>query len=138
VRQRFGAARVEDVGIDVHYRRLPHARLGELAPLVVAAAADGDAVAGALVDRLADEIALFVRRALRDLDVREADVVLGGGMLRAGEGALHKRVLERLPEGARPIVLRDPPVLGAALAALDELAASDEAKVRLREELRAR
>jgi N-acetylglucosamine kinase-like BadF-type ATPase len=138
VRRRFGAARVEDVGIDLHYRRLPHARLGELAPLVVAAAAQGDAVAGALLDRLADEIALFVRRAFRDLELGEADVVLGGGMLDPGEGALHDRVLERLPEGARPTVLRDPPVLGAALAALDALDAGDDAKARLREELRAR
>ena len=136
VRDHFGAARVEDVGLDVHYRRMPQSRLAELAPSVVAAAA-GDAAARALVERLAEEIALLVRRAFRDLGLHEADVVLGGGML-TGDGPLHDRVLERLPAGAHPIVLRDPPVLGAALAALEAVGATDEAKARLREELRGR
>ena len=102
------------------------------------AAAERDAVAGALVDRLADEISLMVRRAFRDLGVHDADVVLGGGMLSRGEGPLHDRVLERLPPGVRTVVLREPPVLGAALAALDAARASDDARARLRRELRAR
>jgi hypothetical protein len=57
-------------------------------------------------------------------------------MLQAGAGSLHDAVLSRLPPGARPIVLRDPPVLGAALAALDAAGAMDAAKERLRRELR--
>jgi hypothetical protein len=64
------------------------------------------------------------------------DVVLGGGMLRSGSGLFHDAVVGHLPHGARPVVLRDAPVLGAALAALDAAGASDEAKARLREELR--
>jgi len=128
---------VTEVGEAVHYRRMPAARLGELAPGVVALAAE-DAVARSLVERLANEIALLVERAFRDLAVDAADVVLGGGMLQAGEGFLHDAVLVRLPAGARPVVLRDPPVLGAALAALDAAGASDTAKERLRDELRRR
>jgi len=82
--------------------------------------------------RLAQEIALLVRRALDDLGVAAADVVLGGGMLTRGEGLLHDEVVARLPEGARPVVLRDPPVLGAALAALDAAATTSDAGNRLR------
>jgi N-acetylglucosamine kinase-like BadF-type ATPase len=121
----------------VHYRRIRDTRLGELAPAIVEAAADGDAAARGLVERLAGEIALLVARGFRDLELDAADVVLGGGMLRRGEGLLHDEVVARLPARARPVVLRHPPVLGAALAALDAAGASDAAKARLREELRA-
>jgi hypothetical protein len=76
-----------------------------------------------------------VRRAFRDLAVADADVVLGGGMLQEGEGLLHELVVERLPAGATPVVLRGSPVLGAALAALDAAGASQQAKDRLRDEL---
>jgi N-acetylglucosamine kinase-like BadF-type ATPase len=134
VRAHFGLG-VTEVGEAIHYRRMPAARLGELAPGVVALAAE-DAVARSLVERLANEICLLVERAFRDLGVDAGDVVLGGGMLRSGEGFLHDAVLARLPEGARPIVLRDPPVLGAALAALDAAGATADAKARVRDELR--
>jgi N-acetylglucosamine kinase-like BadF-type ATPase len=135
IRNHFAAATVEAVGVDVHYRRLEQARLGELAPLVVAAAAEEDAVASGLVDRLAEEIALLARKALRDLELEEADVVLGGGMLREG-GLLVERVRALLPPGAVPVVLTEPPVTGAVLAALDAAGASRAAKQRVREELR--
>jgi N-acetylglucosamine kinase-like BadF-type ATPase len=138
VRSHFDAAKVEDVGADIHYKRLPMSRLGELAPAVIAAAENGDGVAWSLVDLLATEIVLMTLRTLKDLAVRDADVVLGGGMLQAGDGLLYQLVTERLPLGARPVPARDEPVLGAALAALDAAGATDAAKVRLREELRAR
>jgi N-acetylglucosamine kinase-like BadF-type ATPase len=136
VRNHFNAATVEAVGADVYYGRLPQSRLAEFAPKVVAAAA-GDAVAGSLVERLAVEIGLMARRAMRDLGVAEADVVLGGGMLQSGEGLLYEAVLEHLPEGARAVAVQDPPALGSALAALDAAGASVDAKARLRSELRA-
>jgi N-acetylglucosamine kinase-like BadF-type ATPase len=138
VREHFGAATVEAVGADVHYKWIPQSQLGELAPKVIAAAVEGDAVARSLVERLAEEIALMARRALRDLDLSEADVVLGGGMLQNGDGLLYEKVLARLPHGARAVAAPDPPVLGAALAALDAAQATDDAKARLRGELRAR
>jgi N-acetylglucosamine kinase-like BadF-type ATPase len=138
VRAHFGAAKVEDVGADVHYKRLPMSRLAELAPAVIEAADNGDPVAWSLVDLLATEIVLMTLRTLNDLGLKEADVVLGGGMLHGGEGLLYELVAERLPLGARPVPALDEPVLGAALAALDAAGASDDAKARLREELRAR
>jgi N-acetylglucosamine kinase-like BadF-type ATPase len=137
VRSHFDLRSATAVGEAVHYRRIASSRLGELAEAIVAAAGEGDAVARSLVERLADEIALQVTRAFRDLDVGGADVVLGGGMLRHGTGLLHELVVARLPAGARPVVLRQPPVLGAVLAALDASGADDAAKTRLREELRA-
>jgi N-acetylglucosamine kinase-like BadF-type ATPase len=138
VRSHFGAAKVEDVGADVHYKRLAMSRLAELAPAVIDAADDGDAVAWSLVDLLATEIVLMTLRTLNDLGVKEADVVLGGGMLHGGGGLLYQLVAERLPLGARPVPALDEPVIGAALAALDAAGANEAAKARLREELRAR
>jgi glucosamine-6-phosphate deaminase len=89
---------VAELGQAVHYKRVPEARLGELAPFVVRLATEGDAAAQGLVERLAEEVALLVRRAMRDLEVAEADAVLGGGMLGAGEGYLYERTLARLAE----------------------------------------
>lgn len=135
VRAHFGLESVEAVGEAVHYGRLPAQRLGELAPAVLAAAEAGDAVALALAERLAGEVALAARRALRDLELAEADVVLGGGML-AGSPFLVSLVAARLPAGARPVVCSEPPVVGAALAALDAAGAPIEARERLRREAR--
>ena len=138
VESHFGSS-VTEVGEAAHYGRMQSGRLGELAARIVQLA-PRDAAARGLVERVAGEIALMVDRALRDLELDAADVVLGGGMLEAGAGPgpLHDAVLARLPERARPVVLRDRPVLGAALAALDAAGASERAKARLREELRAR
>jgi N-acetylglucosamine kinase-like BadF-type ATPase len=141
VRRHFALPTAVAVGEAVHYRRLSPTRLGELAPGVVAAAAAGDAVAHGLVERLADEVSLLATRALADLGVARADVVLGGGMLCPGKGPLHDAVVERLRRrapAARPVVAADPPVLGAALVALDEAGAPPGAGARLRAELRAR
>jgi hypothetical protein len=81
-------------------------------------------VARTLVDRVAEEVALMAWKALRELGLldRDADVVLGGGMLQAGEGYLHDEAVARLARvapRARPVVASDPPIVGAALAALD-------------------
>ena len=137
VRSHFGLEAVAAVGEAVHYGRIPFQRLGELAPVVIATAEAGDAVARRLVERLADEIALLVARALADLGVDSADVVLGGGMLRPARGPLHDAVLARLPGGTRPVVVVDPPVVGAALAALDAVGAAPAAGERVRAAFRA-
>jgi N-acetylglucosamine kinase-like BadF-type ATPase len=125
----------------VHYRRVREQRLGELAPAVVAAAACGDAVAGRLVERLAEEIVLLAMKALQDLGLAEqaVDVVLGGGMLQGGSGFLYDRVVSWLGErapAARSVNAADPPVIGATLAALDAVGAPDAARQRLRAAMR--
>jgi hypothetical protein len=95
---------------------MPRVRLGELAPKIVAL---DDDLARGLTRRLADEIVLLVERALRDLGVDDADVVLGGGMLADG-GPLYRLVAERFARD--PIVPELPPVAGSVLAALDAAA----------------
>jgi N-acetylglucosamine kinase-like BadF-type ATPase len=134
VREHFGMP-VADVGEAVHYGRLRQGRLGELAPAVAAAAEEGDAVARMLIQRLAREVVLMALRALADLEVTDADVVLGGGMLRGGRGLLFDEVVKRLGErapGARPVTPVDPPVVGAALVALEATGAPAAAGERLR------
>ena len=141
LRAHFGTSTVAALGEDIHYGRVREQRLGEIAPGVVDAAGRGDTVAGRLVDRLAEEIVLLALKALRDLDLvdRAADVVLGGGMLRSGHGRLHDEVLQRLrarAPRATVVVGSDPPVLGAALAALDAVGAPRDAEDRLRAAVR--
>jgi N-acetylglucosamine kinase-like BadF-type ATPase len=139
VRSHFGIS-VPEVGEEIHYGRMRAGRLGELAPALVRAAEDGDEVAQELVARLAGEIVLMAVRALADLGVESADVVLGGGMLRGGSGLLFDEVVARLAEqapAARPVVSADAPVLGAALVALEAAGASAEAGARLRGAVRA-
>jgi N-acetylglucosamine kinase-like BadF-type ATPase len=134
VRDHFGTS-VPELGEAIHYRRVDQRRLGELATAVVAAAGDGDVVARRLIDRLADEIVLMAVRALRDLGVDSADVVLGGGMLRDGRGFLYDEVVRRLAERAphaRPVAAADPPVVGAVLVALEAAGAAQEAAQALR------
>jgi N-acetylglucosamine kinase-like BadF-type ATPase len=134
VRAHFGMS-VPELGEAVHYRRVSEGRLGELGPAVVVAAADGDVVARRLIERLADEIVLMAVRALADLNVEAADVVLGGGMLRDGQGFLFDEVVERLRRRAplaRPVAASDPPVVGAALVALEAAGASATAAQALR------
>jgi len=102
----------------VHYKRIERVRLGELAPAIVEL---DDPVARAVVERLGDEILLLVERALRDLELDDADIVLGGGVL-ARRGRLFELVAARLPSA--PIVPDLPPVAGAVVAALDGEAAT--------------
>ncbi len=138
VREHFRLPTAGAVGEAVHYRRISEDDLGELAPAVIAAAEQGDAVALALLERLAEEVALMARRALADLELLDgpAEVVLGGGMLRRDDGILLEEITTRLrthAPHARPVVIAEPPVLGAALAALDAVGAPTTAEEHLRE-----
>jgi N-acetylglucosamine kinase-like BadF-type ATPase len=101
---------VLEVGADIHYRVLHDTRLGELAPAIVSL---DDDVARTLVQRLVDEIVIFVERAQRDLGIDDYDLVLGGGMF---NGPLYDLVAQRLPNGIVPTL---PPVAGSVLAALE-------------------
>jgi N-acetylglucosamine kinase-like BadF-type ATPase len=128
---------VEELGEAVRYGRIAPGRLGEVAPAVVDAAAAGDAVARKLVKRLAEEVVLMATRALADLDLadRPATVLFGGGMLRDGSGLLYDEAVAglaaRAPQ-ATPVPVSAPPVLGAALDALDTAGAPPSAVGRLR------
>jgi N-acetylglucosamine kinase-like BadF-type ATPase len=138
----LGVRRPVDVAIGVEAGRIGHERIRELAPAVFAAARGGDAEARAIVDRLAVELATMAVAAIRRLRlVRTATpVVLGGAVFAADDPAFLERFRRELAVSApRAVVhrLEAPPVLGAALLGLDELAAPDAARERLRAELSA-
>ncbi len=128
-----------EVSRELHLGRLPRARLGELAPVVLAAGRE-DAVAAGIVRRLADEVVAFARAILRRLELTGADpdVVLGGSLLRALSpdvvGTITEGVLETAP-AARVLVSPSEPIVGAALLALDALDLDAGVGVRTRAEL---
>jgi N-acetylglucosamine kinase-like BadF-type ATPase len=121
----------------LHLRDLPRSRRHELAPVLFAAAADGDAVARSLVARQADELAAMVHVSLSRLDLlgTPTPVLLGGSVLAARHPLLDARLHEALSTHApqaQPHLVTAPPVLGAALLGLDALHASPTAYARLR------
>jgi N-acetylglucosamine kinase-like BadF-type ATPase len=124
----------------VHAGSIGRRRFAELAPLVFAEAAR-DAVAESIVTRLADEIVALVRVALARIGPVDepADVVLGGGLLQARNGTLLAAIEAELADFGVPhtlVVVDAPPVVGAALRALDALGAEPSAHVRLRSDRR--
>ncbi|HWH99485.1 MAG TPA: BadF/BadG/BcrA/BcrD ATPase family protein [Propionibacteriaceae bacterium] len=138
VREHFRAASVAEVTEALHFGQLPMARLHELAPVLLRAAAAGDRLAWAVVDRLAQEVFLMVHVAIDRLRLRNesTDVVLGGGVLAARHPQLldevSRRISRRVP-GARVQVVDSPPVLGAALLGLDAFGAAPSAEPRIRD-----
>lgn len=124
----------------LYLRRMDEARLAELAPIVFRAAAEGDRVARDLVDRQADEIVLMAGAAIHRLGMRALDVevVLGGGIFRNRFPPFFERIehgLRAVAERARIVVLGAPPLVGAAMLALDRIGASGRAKARVRSTL---
>ncbi|MER6101967.1 BadF/BadG/BcrA/BcrD ATPase family protein [Streptomyces sp. NPDC001832] len=121
----------------LHLGRFGFERRHELTPVLFATAAAGDPVAGALVDRLAEEVVAMASVALSRLGLldEEAPVVLGGGVLAAHHPQLDDRIAELLAARAPKALVRvvtEPPVLGAALLGLDHTGASDGVHERLR------
>jgi N-acetylglucosamine kinase-like BadF-type ATPase len=135
----FGLATPTELAEAIHRGRISQKRLGEL-PRVVFAEAAGDEVAAAIVQRLADEVVALARVALERLDLttEPVEVLLGGGLLRPGNGTLEDAIETGLREVGHAITVRNtesPPIVGAALLGLDELGAGTEAQERARREL---
>jgi N-acetylglucosamine kinase-like BadF-type ATPase len=122
----FGLKRPETVTRAIYDGRIPEDRILELAPVVFAAARDGDAVARRLLDSLADELATMAVAMIRRVGLarRAFDVVLAGGVFQNHDPAFLAR-LERaaraLAPGARLAPLHSPPLVGAALLGLDRI-----------------
>ncbi|MFE4985246.1 MULTISPECIES: N-acetylglucosamine kinase [unclassified Streptomyces] len=122
----------------LHLGLVPFERRHELTPVLFRVSADGDPVALSLVHRLAEEVVALSAVALGRLGLleEEAPVMLGGSVLAARHPQLEERIRELLAERAPKAVIgfvTAPPVLGAGLLALDEVAAGPEAAARLRE-----
>jgi len=132
-----GLAEPEAVAIALHRGELPRTAIRDLATVVLAEADAGDPVALGIVEHQAREVAVMAAALLRRLDLLDTgtDVVLGGGVLQAGNRTLDGRIGAELGTRAPravPLVLSGPPVLGAVLAALDTLPADPAAADHLR------
>ena len=133
----FGVATVRDVTISIHLGKINDETLRELAPVLLAVAAAGDAVARKLVIRQAEEISIMALTAMRRLGLTElrTPVVLGGGVLTARDPLLITEITNRITATAPQavvIVVAVPPVAGAALLGLDHVGAGPDAERRLR------
>ena len=133
----FGVERVEDVTIGIHKGKIGDADLISLAPMLLRASDEGDAVARQVVERLAGEIAVMAITAMRHLDLTglATPVVLGGGVITARNPLLISGITRRLAEAAPAAEVRVidvPPVAGAALLGLDHVHAPAAAAARLR------
>ncbi|MBK0376995.1 ATPase [Streptomyces sp. RB110-1] len=121
----------------LHRGAIPMVRRHELTPVLFATAAAGDAVASALVERLAEEVVAMASVALNRLGLldEEAPVLLGGSVLAARHPQLNDRIAALLAARAPKAEVRvvtEPPVLGAALLGLDRTGAGQEVRRRLR------
>lgn len=133
----MGVASIARLTEDLHLGRRALTELAVLSPAVFDAARQGDAVAGALVDRQAAEVVAFARAALTRLELldREVPVVLGGGIIRAGDERLMRGISEGLAADApraRIVIVSAPPIVGAGLLALESAGASPAALDRAR------
>ena len=133
----FGLPDVPAVYEAIHFGRLDHRRLIELAPLVLTASREGDPVTRGIVERLADEVVAFARAAMKRLDMLSLPtvVVLGGGVLTSSDPVLLGEIRSRLAAvapSAGTVVTEVSPVVGAALLGLDHLGAPESAKAALR------
>ena len=133
----FGVERVEEVTIGIHKGKIPDDDLIGLAPILLRASDEGDAVARTVVNRLAEEISVMAITAMRRLDLTAlaTPVVLGGGVVTARNPLLMSGITRQLTEAAPAAEVRVidvPPVAGAALLGLDDVKAPPAAAARLR------
>jgi N-acetylglucosamine kinase-like BadF-type ATPase len=141
VPEHFGLATPLQLAEAVHTGAISQRRFVELAPIVLAAAA-ADEVAAGIVARLAAEVVSLVRVSLERIGKVDepVDVVLGGGLMQARDPRLLEGIESGLAELGVPhslSIVDAPPVVGAALRALDTLGAGPEAHARLRSALSA-
>ncbi|MEU1267149.1 BadF/BadG/BcrA/BcrD ATPase family protein [Streptomyces sp. NPDC005799] len=133
----FGYATMLALIEALHLEEVEPVRRHELTPVLFATAADGDPIARALVDRLADEVVTMATVALTRLDLLEEEtpVLLGGGVLAAQHPQLSDGIRDllavRAPKAVARVVTASP-VLGAALLGLDRVGAQREVHERVR------
>jgi N-acetylglucosamine kinase-like BadF-type ATPase len=133
----FGVATPTALAKAIHLGEIPMRRVVELPPLVFAMA-DQDAVAAGIVDKLATEVVALVSTTLRrlDLETEPTDVLLGGGLFQRANERLTTAIRAGLAGHAVDIrAAASPPIVGAALLALDDLGADRAAQERARREL---
>jgi N-acetylglucosamine kinase-like BadF-type ATPase len=133
----FGMPTASDVGIGIHYGKIPADELLGLAPVLLRTAARGDEVARKVVARLADEIVAMAVAMIRRLGLtgQAVPVILGGGLLTVRDPMLTDGIAAGLAArapGAFLHIVDVPAVAGAALLGLDHVGAPVSAEERLR------
>ena len=141
VPEHFGLQTPFEVARAVHFKEISIEELAKLSP-VVYQQSEVDATARAIVARVADEVADLARAALTRLDLCEAgaDVVIGGGLMRAAPPWMLEQIQQLLAvtsPSAKLVLAHEGPIVGAAILGLDELGAGPEAVSRARGELQA-
>lgn len=136
----FGLKKPQEVAIAVHRGAIRHDDLRLLAPLVFAAAADGDQAASSIIAAFADEIAVMAVALIRRLHLTRTDVevILGGGTVQTGDGALFSRVVTAITAQvprAQVSVLDVAPVYGAVVEAFGRLGVNESSLLKLRKAL---
>jgi N-acetylglucosamine kinase-like BadF-type ATPase len=135
VPEHFGVSTPLELAYAIHTGAIEQRRAVELAPLVLSS---DDPVADEIVVRLATEIVALVRATATRLALSGMDVVLGGGVMRGATDRLLDLIRDGLADLDLDLVRTSaPPIVGAALLALDELGASDDTRARARAELEA-
>ncbi|MFD4948111.1 N-acetylglucosamine kinase, partial [Streptomyces sp. NPDC058409] len=136
--EHFGLSSMYALIEALHLKHIAAQRKHELTPVLFATAAQGDAVARALVDRMADEVVTMSTVALSRLGLllaEEVPVLLGGSVLAAQHPQLDSRIrtllAQKVPKAAVRVVA-EPPVLGSVLLGLDALGAEPQAHARAR------
>jgi N-acetylglucosamine kinase-like BadF-type ATPase len=122
----FGMRRPEDVAVAVHSKTIPYDDLHVLAPVVFAAAGEGDVVARDIITAFGREVAIMANALIRRLHLTRSDVevVLGGGVLQAGDTdllAVATAGITAVAPAATVRVLGVPPVYGAVVEAFSHV-----------------
>lgn len=130
-------AEPEAVAIAADRGTITRRQVLSFAPVVLRAAADGDEVAVGIAQQLADEVASFGAALVQrmGLAASDVDIVLGGGVLQAGNPVVQAGITARLRTAAPHARLRTlavPPVAGALAGALRLAGADDVAIERAR------
>jgi N-acetylglucosamine kinase-like BadF-type ATPase len=130
----FDLATTLELARAIHEGTVSRRRVVELAPIVMSVAAE-DEVARVIVERLVAEIVAFARAADDRLGLAEAEVLVGGGLMRAAGDELLGQIAAGLRPGLTVHRTSAPPIVGAALLALDELGAGRDVQDRVRMQL---
>lgn len=125
VKQQLNLREMTDIHHRLYTQGISKAEIAAFAPLVIAAAQAGDAMAQALIRQGAHELALMVAAVANRLGWSNTtcEVALSGGLWRAGEAILDpfREALNRVLPVARIVQPALPPVLGACVLALQEM-----------------
>ena len=136
----FGLTDIQAVIEGLHFGRIAGASLALLSAIVFDAADAGDLIAASILDRQAEEIVALAGAAITRLTLDDVPVpvVLGGGVLAAGNlsflAAIEEKLSRRCPL-ARILLVRDRPIVGAALLTLEAAGATLEVTVSARSAL---